>query len=428
MVIRYSQIVIFLTALGALTVILLTIFSADEAVTRATDVVVETAPKGVEGAAIQVGPVSSTEQAKIEDVDKAAEAAGKAAAEKAAADKAAADKAAADKPADKPAEKPADKPADKAAKPKYDVDKDDVEEEEVGDVADDAADIAVAPTTASKAFAGLAKDTVEPLGKKIALLTASDGRGNNAAIEGLFDMVTQNRQEYCDYHGYTHQFINITKYNLNGRPAVWSKLPAISETFELNPEVEWVWWLDMDAIIMTPEIDLATHVLSLKALSERVTFGKALRYPNGKESPVVVSEKYDVAGTNFVVAQDINGVNAGSFMVRRSEWSKWFLDLWGDPLFYERKFERQEQDVLNHLILHHANIRDHVAVVSQRVINAFSVGGRDMGWKTGDLTVHFAGCWVDNACNQRWKDFWSRRKTVADVLAEKDAKAATGSA
>jgi len=50
--------------------------------------------------------------------------------------------------------------------------------------------------------------------------------------------------------------------------------------------------------------------------------------------------------------------------------------------------------------------------MKQRIANAFSEGGPEMGWQDGDLLVHFAGCWVNNKCVERWEDFWSRKGEV----------------
>ncbi|KAK7202645.1 galactosyl transferase, partial [Myxozyma melibiosi] len=245
-----------------------------------------------------------------------------------------------------------------------------------------------------------------PKGSKIVLLTASDGKGHNNEIKDLFRNVNENREDYCAYHNYTYQFSNITKYQKDGRPAVWGKIPAIIEAFQINPDAEWVWWLDTDAIIMTPALDLASLVLSPEVMQTRITAGKKIRLPNGKTSGYNVSSTIDPSIVDLVVAQDHHGVNAGSFMIRRSEWTAQFLSLWQDPQFMKANYERLEQDALNKIITSNPEMQKHVAFVDLRLINAFSVGADDMGWITGDLVVHFAGCWVTRECDSRWRDFW----------------------
>ncbi|KAK9343582.1 galactosyl transferase GMA12/MNN10 family-domain-containing protein [Lipomyces starkeyi] len=261
-----------------------------------------------------------------------------------------------------------------------------------------------------------AGDSLQPKGKKIVLLTATDGKGNNGAIQNLIEMVTENREEYCAYHGYAYQFINISKYHVEGRPPVWAKIPAIREAFENNIGAEWVWLLDTDSIIMTPQIDLAKHLLDPQAMETRITYDSPITLTDGQPSGLKVSRGIDVNKVDIIISQDEIGVNAGSILFRRSDWTMSLLQKWDDP--HNVQQHANEQDALNHMIVNNEEIRQHVAIVAQRVINAFSVGGEHMGWKTGDLVVHFAGCWVEDACDTRWKDFWSRRKTVSETLAD----------
>lgn|SRR5437667_2404898 len=57
---------------------------------------------------------------------------------------------------------------------------------------------------------------------------------------------------------------------------VWCKLPAIAEAFATHPSSEWIWWLDFDAIIMTPSIDLHEYLLGPAALKERLLVGETI--------------------------------------------------------------------------------------------------------------------------------------------------------
>jgi hypothetical protein len=65
-----------------------------------------------------------------------------------------------------------------------------------------------------------------------------------------------------------------------------------------------------------------------------------------------------------------------------------------------------------HLARHHSVFRQHLGIIKQRVANAYSEGGNEMGWQDGDLLVHFAGCWVSDSCSERWESFWARRGKV----------------
>jgi hypothetical protein len=43
------------------------------------------------------------------------------------------------------------------------------------------------------------------------------------------------------------------------------------EAFSTYPTTEWVWWLDVDAIIMTPHLDLYKHLLDHEVLRSRLS-------------------------------------------------------------------------------------------------------------------------------------------------------------
>ncbi|KAK7206646.1 galactosyl transferase GMA12/MNN10 family-domain-containing protein [Myxozyma melibiosi] len=256
---------------------------------------------------------------------------------------------------------------------------------------------------------GMARDVLEPKGSKIVLLSASDGHGHNNAIANLFERATSNRLQYCAFHDYVYQYIDLSRYEADGRSAVWHKIPAIKDTFDLHPDAEWIWWLDMDAIIMTPTLDLASLVLNPDVLARRITYGEDINDTNGKPTGVRVNSTLDVSDVDLVVAQDFS-LNAGSFFLRRSDFTFDLLDKWLDRANPEFN-QNNEQDALNRLIVQNEDIRSHVGFVDLRLINAFGVGGRDMGWYPGDLVVHFAGCWVHKECSKRFEKLWPQRHT-----------------
>ncbi|KAK9370708.1 galactosyl transferase GMA12/MNN10 family-domain-containing protein [Lipomyces kononenkoae] len=273
---------------------------------------------------------------------------------------------------------------------------------------------------------GKARDTVDPKGNKVVLLTATDGKGHNGEIENLLEMVTENREEYCAFHEYKYQFTDMSQFNQEGRVAVWNKIPAIQNAFDVNPDAEWVWWLDMDAIIMTPAQDLASLVLNPDALKEKIAYEADLKINEGKPSGVQVSRDIDISKIDFIISQDHAGINAGSMLFRRSDWTFSFLDMWVDQVYVERF--NNEQDALSHILVKHEKIRQHVGIVPQRVINAYGVGGEEMGWRTGDIVVHFAGCWVEHKCSERWQDFWGRRTVLKVPANDSPADAPEGDA
>lgn len=258
---------------------------------------------------------------------------------------------------------------------------------------------------------------VQPAGKKVVLLTATDGNGNSE-IQNVLKMAMENRAEYAAYHGYTDYFVNLTKFAEPNRHPVWDKISAIKEAFDANPEAEWVWWVDTDIIIMNPEIDVAEHILSKRALKERLSYGRPLRNPeaNFYNGAYMKKGEVDIDNIDIVLCQDFFGLNAGSFFIRRSSFSALLLDLWDDPLYVKANFVRREQDALINMFLYHESVQQHVGLVPQRLLNSYA-DKPEWVWAyvEGDFVVHFAGCNTRGRCNEVWKTHWEKRTRVPEA-------------
>ena len=71
-------------------------------------------------------------------------------------------------------------------------------------------------------------------------------------------------------------FIDLTEFG-GRRHAAIGKMGAIYRAFEQYPSTEWVWWLDMDAIIMTPSIDLYDHILGPSAMQTKLLSNMSIK-------------------------------------------------------------------------------------------------------------------------------------------------------
>src|SRR5690606_20230442 len=107
------------------------------------------------------------------------------------------------------------------------------------------------------------------------------------------------------------------------------------------------------AIIMTPSIELNSHVLSHSALLSRLVKGGEIMAGGERRTGLFTSKDPKPENIDSIVSQDHNGLNAGSFMIRRSEFSKWLLDMWYDPFFVEKDWPGKEQDAILHMVMHH---------------------------------------------------------------------------
>ncbi|ODQ53655.1 galactosyl transferase, partial [Saitoella complicata NRRL Y-17804] len=248
----------------------------------------------------------------------------------------------------------------------------------------------------------------------VVMLLASDGKGSNGGIVGLLDKAIEDRTAYAKYHGYDFMFTNTTKYDLSRfgdkiHP-VWAKIPAIKDAFDTYPDAEWVWWLDQDAIIMTPQINLWDHILSPKAMKQKLLKNEMFRVSGGREIGIRTPAEINPDEINFIVANDQNGFNAGSFLIRRSEWTEWLLENWLNPIYVQKDWPGREQDAFGHMVEFNKKIRDHTGLVNQRLFNSYAHIKWDfMGFFPGDLVVHLAGCWVNRECKEIWDEMWAMR-------------------
>ncbi|KAH9839654.1 Alpha-1,2-galactosyltransferase [Teratosphaeria destructans] len=257
-------------------------------------------------------------------------------------------------------------------------------------------------------------DPAGPKPEQVVILTATDGKGHQGEIPNLIERVTENRKSYCDHHGYTCLFLDLNSYELDGATGVWKKLPAIAEAFNSYKDAQWVFWLDMDAIIMNPEMPIHKFVLSEEGMKDVLEFGVEYHRDDvigglGFHSPNrLVYDEVDL-----IIAQDLNGINAGAFFLRRSFWTQWLLDMWVDPFFVTAEWWGQEQETIQHFVKHHPTVRSHVGIAKQAKFNCYPWENEDGVAQWGqDFVVHFAGCWVQHKCEKQFEDYWGMRKVL----------------
>lgn len=67
-----------------------------------------------------------------------------------------------------------------------------------------------------------------------------------------------------------------------------------------------------------------------------------------------------------------------------------------------------------HLVLKHHTVMEHFGLVRQRVLNAYPIATKNMGWEKGDLAVHLAGCWVEDQCSERWWQYMALKESMPE--------------
>jgi hypothetical protein len=114
----------------------------------------------------------------------------------------------------------------------------------------------------------------------------------------LMKMVIQNKEKYAKLHGY--HLLNGNSEIDPSRPVAWSKILAVKRYLEHPPPAgpfDYLFYIDMDAVIMNPEIKL-----------------ESLISVGGKDA-------------DFIMTEDWNGLNTGVWFVKNTLWAKKFLEL-----------------------------------------------------------------------------------------------------
>ncbi|EPX73371.1 alpha-1,2-galactosyltransferase Gmh1 [Schizosaccharomyces octosporus yFS286] len=257
--------------------------------------------------------------------------------------------------------------------------------------------------TLHKAFVN-EEDTQAIKSHEIVLLLGSNG--NTGSFDpSIMDDVFANRLQYVKEHNYNFEFVDLNGINM---PAVWGKMPSVIQMMEKYPTAKWIWWLDQDALIMNNSQSLQDLFLSPEKLKSSLLTDQPLW------SQIITEEKrrtpsaYDnemIENVEFLISEDHNGVNAGSFLVKNTETMALFMDLLTEPLLVDYKVVRHEQDLIGLMLHHHPQLAAKFGILPQRYLNAYPHAPTDMEYHPGDLLVHFAGCWVENKCMDLWEEF-----------------------
>ena len=131
-----------------------------------------------------------------------------------------------------------------------------------------------------------------------------------------------------------------------------------------------------------------------------------------KDSPVVPPDSVihtfshlTPAQTDLILSQDISNLAHHALFLRNSAWSRFFLDVWFDPLYRAYNFQKAEQHALEHIIQWHPTLLAKLVLIEQRRINSYSFAEEpekdtasgttryvDTKWQPGDLLVNFKDC------------------------------------
>lgn len=175
----------------------------------------------------------------------------------------------------------------------------------------------------------------------------------------IANITVENAAKYCERHGYS-MYHNVFPQPNNG----YNKLRRVLEIMDNGFDAVWV--LDADTLITNHNIRI---------------------------------EHYLTPKKSFFVTKDINGINCGSFVVKKSKWAisflEWLLKCEGKEKMY------CEQDAINHYMkLFPSEVEKHFCILPHPSINSYQYSlypevkaqTHEQGdWRKGDFVLHLPG-------------------------------------
>lgn len=169
-----------------------------------------------------------------------------------------------------------------------------------------------------------------------------------------------NKVEYATKHGYS-SYAKTSGWMLT--PIHFEKITHMLDVMKLEPDLNWVWWLDNDAIVTNSDIQLE-----------------------------------DIVDNNFhvIITSDIACLNAGSFLVRNSmQGREWLEFILAKGLEHYKDNRWPEQQPMSDF---YVTFKDIIKIVPQRTMNSYNYNiygvdptdliGTNGQWEYGDFVLH----------------------------------------
>lgn len=143
--------------------------------------------------------------------------------------------------------------------------------------------------------------------------------------------------------GYATFFPIASDYNVEGSPRSWALVPSLRHAMALYPHSKYFFSLSAHALIMKPDVNVNTQLLAPKRLEQLMLRDVSVVPPDSviKTFSHLKGDKVDL-----VLTQDGEGLCQGSFIIRQTDWAKFFLDTWFDPLYRSYNFQKAEGHAL----------------------------------------------------------------------------------
>ncbi|KAL4803638.1 galactosyl transferase GMA12/MNN10 family-domain-containing protein [Aspergillus unguis] len=229
-------------------------------------------------------------------------------------------------------------------------------------------------------------------------------------------MIIKNREDYAARHGHTNFFANLSDYKpyIGSSSWSWAIVPAVRHAMAKHPSATYFFHLDAHALFMNPSESLEDRLLNKHRLESLMRRDVSVVPP---DSIIKTFSHLRPEDIDIVLTHDAEDLNTGSFVIRQGDFAHFLLDTWFDPLYRSYNFAKAETHSLEHIVQWHSTVLARLALIPQRVINAYSKdspgAGVDGTYRDSDLIVRFFGCDTDaqRNCEREmapYYDLWAK--------------------
>jgi mannan polymerase II complex MNN11 subunit len=145
--------------------------------------------------------------------------------------------------------------------------------------------------------------------------------------------------------GYENFFTTVSNYTqyTEPSPSSWTLIPALRHALTKYPHTAHFFSLSPHALIMSPSLSLQKHILAPSKLESLMQKDVPIVPP---DSVIHTFSHLKGDKVDLVLTQDAENLSHGSFILRRGEWAKFFLDTWFNPLYRAYNFQKAEGHAL----------------------------------------------------------------------------------
>ena len=143
--------------------------------------------------------------------------------------------------------------------------------------------------------------------------------------------------------GYATFFPTEEDYDLSLAPKSWARVPAMRHAMTKFPHSTYFWFLDQNSLIMNPFLTIERDIMNPKLLESLMIKDQSIVPP---DSVIKTFSHLKGSQVDLVLTQDKDGLAQGSFVLRRGDWARFFLDTWFDPLYRSYNFQKADSHAL----------------------------------------------------------------------------------